>query len=79
MRSGAYHEAFEELKSTGDTGFITVTSVLTFDDLFDQFRLERYQQISVPLHQLNLFQKTEVIGYIKGSLLARSNLSPLFH
>lgn len=67
-----------EIKEPGDIGYITVTSVLTFDDLVDQFRMERFQQISVPIHQVKLFQKSEVIGKVNGSLLARSNLGPLF-
>ncbi|TNV80135.1 hypothetical protein FGO68_gene1457 [Halteria grandinella] len=69
--------AFDELKQHKNLGSITITSVLTFDDLQEQFRMERYQQVSVPLHQLNLFPKQGVKGVVRGSLLARIDQLPL--
>lgn len=36
-------EAFKDLESDSNIGYIQITSVLTFDDLVDQFRMERYQ------------------------------------
>jgi len=38
----SYDEAFKELYKDVDIGSIMITSVLHFDDLFDQFKMERY-------------------------------------
>jgi len=73
-----YNEVFAELKRDDATGHILITSVLNFDDMADQLKMERYQQTSVPLHQVTLFAKTNIKGKVSGSLLARSHLSPLF-
>ena len=46
--------------------------------LDEQFKMERYQQISVPIHQVTLFARSDVRGVVKGSLLARSHLQSIF-
>ena len=73
-----YREAFEELKREENTGYIMITYGLNFDDLAEQFKMERYQQISVPIHQVTLFARSDVRGVVKGSLLARSHLQSIF-
>ena len=75
---GDYEEAFEELKRTVDIGHIMITYGLNFDDLVEQFKMERYQQISVPLHQVSLFSRSDVKGTVRGSLLARTHLPSIF-
>ena len=77
-RHEIYREAFEELKREKDTGYIMITYGLNFDDLAEQFKMERYQQISVPIHQVTLFARSDVRGVVKGSLLARSHLQSIF-
>jgi hypothetical protein len=42
LKRNAYDEAFEELRRPVDIGHIMITSVLTFDDLAEQFKMERY-------------------------------------
>lgn len=35
-------KAIDELKKPQDVGHIMITSVLTFDDMVEQFKMERY-------------------------------------
>ena len=78
QRKDEYEEAFRELKKEQDIGSILITYGLNFDDLHDHFKMERFQQISIPLHQVTLFSRSDVKGKIKGSLLARTNLPSIF-
>jgi len=64
-------KAFEEFKNEKNINYISINTVVNFDDLADYFKLERFDSTSSPIHQINVFPRADVRATVRGALLAR--------
>ncbi|CDW79157.1 UNKNOWN [Stylonychia lemnae] len=71
-------KAFNSLKSYENTNNIYLTTLINFDDLYENFKYERYESTSFPIHAFAIFQRTNVKGVIKGDILAKFQQQNIF-
>lgn len=60
-----------QLKSNEDVGYVSLLTAIAFDDLYDNFKFDRFSTQQTPIHSLNIFPRADVKANVKGAFLAR--------